>query len=160
MLLGMGGSSFVSGSAFGSSSAAIKGFPPSLHVLDSTVSGAGAFAAEASKLGQDALHRVEQIGLDVEPEHLQAIFLRSGRPRSGSRFIAITDPGSKMEQVAREEKFLYIFTDFHPSEGRYSALSDFGMIPPLQWGSMRRSSWNRLRKWWKPAHRGRRERTP
>jgi len=49
--------------------------------------------------------------------------------RAGENFIAITDPGTAMEQRAREHNFRRIF--LNPSEigGRYSALSYFGLVP-------------------------------
>ncbi len=52
----------------------------------------------------------------------------------GSRFIAVTDPGSKMEQVAREDQFRQIFAGVPSIGGRYSALSNFGMVPAAVMG--------------------------
>jgi hypothetical protein len=43
--------------------------------------------------------------------------------------VAITDPGSKMEQVARDGGFRYIFYGDPQIGGRYSALSNFGLVP-------------------------------
>ena len=51
------------------------------------------------------------------------------RTKAGSRFIAITDPGSKMQQVAETDRFRHIFFGLPSIGGRYSALSDFGMVP-------------------------------
>jgi len=48
---------------------------------------------------------------------------------AGKHFIAITDPGSKMQQIAEADGFRYIFRGVPSVGGRYSALSDFGMIP-------------------------------
>ncbi len=47
----------------------------------------------------------------------------------GSRFIAITDPGTSLEQLARERGFRKIFSSDATVGGRYSALTDFGMVP-------------------------------
>src|SRR5574341_884175 len=47
----------------------------------------------------------------------------------GSRFIAITDPGTSLEQLARERGFRKIFSADETVGGRYSALTDFGMVP-------------------------------
>jgi transaldolase/glucose-6-phosphate isomerase len=47
----------------------------------------------------------------------------------GSHFMAITDPGSKLEAFARESAFRNIFFGHAGIGGRFSALSDFGMIP-------------------------------
>jgi transaldolase/glucose-6-phosphate isomerase len=52
-----------------------------------------------------------------------------GADKVGSRFIAITDPGSKMQKVAEGDKFRHIFHGLPSIGGRYSALSNFGMIP-------------------------------
>src|SRR5207237_299549 len=46
-----------------------------------------------------------------------------------NRFIAITDPGSKMQQVAEGDRFRHVFFGWPGIGGRYSALSDFGMVP-------------------------------
>src|SRR5208282_449796 len=43
-------------------------------------------------------------------------------------FVAITDPGSKMEQVAKRDRFRYIFYGDPQIGGRYSALSNFGVV--------------------------------
>src|ERR1039458_1802897 len=52
-----------------------------------------------------------------------------GADEAGSHFVAITDPGSKMEQVAKADGFRYIFYGDPRIGGRYSALSNFGLVP-------------------------------
>ncbi len=47
----------------------------------------------------------------------------------GNHFIAITDPGSKLEGVAAKLKFRRIYHGLPSIGGRYSALSDFGLVP-------------------------------
>jgi glucose-6-phosphate isomerase len=47
----------------------------------------------------------------------------------GQRFIAITDPGSGLEQMAKDLKFRKIFINDPNIGGRYSALSLFGLVP-------------------------------
>ncbi|MBI1792931.1 MAG: bifunctional transaldolase/phosoglucose isomerase [Chloroflexi bacterium] len=47
----------------------------------------------------------------------------------GSRFIAITDPGTSLEKLARERGFRKTFSADETVGGRYSALTDFGMVP-------------------------------
>lgn len=54
---------------------------------------------------------------------------RLGKGKVGKHFIAITDPGSGLEQTARELKFRKIFLNDPNIGGRYSALSLFGMVP-------------------------------
>ncbi|HYU46625.1 MAG TPA: transaldolase, partial [Terriglobales bacterium] len=57
-----------------------------------------------------------------------------GADQAGSRFIAITDPGSQMQQVAEADHFRHIFFGLPSIGGRYSALSNFGMVPAAAMG--------------------------
>ena len=73
-------------------------------------------------------------GSTLEPNIFKQYFFERakqvvGADQAGSRFIAITDPGSKMEQVAQSDGFRHIFYGSPEIGGRYSALSDFGMVP-------------------------------
>ena len=52
----------------------------------------------------------------------------------GDQFIAITDPGSALEELAREREFAGIFPGEPTIGGRYSALSAFGMVPAALMG--------------------------
>src|SRR5262249_57241425 len=52
-----------------------------------------------------------------------------GEKEAGRRFLAITDPGSKMQQVAERDGFRRIFLGWPNIGGRYSVLSDFGLVP-------------------------------
>lgn len=47
----------------------------------------------------------------------------------GSHFVAITDPGSKLEGEATSYKFRKIFHGYPAVGGRYSVLSPFGVVP-------------------------------
>jgi transaldolase/glucose-6-phosphate isomerase len=47
----------------------------------------------------------------------------------GSRFIATTDPGTSLEALARKHNFRRVFQADESVGGRYSALTDFGMVP-------------------------------
>src|SRR4030095_160429 len=53
---------------------------------------------------------------------------------AGNRFIAITDPGSKMQNVAEGNHFRNVFPGVPSIGGRYSALSNFGMVPGAAMG--------------------------
>ena len=118
-------------------------------------------------LDAHAVHRVEQVGQHARAEHLQAVLLRarrserSAREEAGSRFIAITDPGSKLQQVAESDGFRHVFFGVPSIGGRYSALSDFGLVPAAVDGRRRRRrSSIAPRRWCTPACRrrpGRRE---
>jgi transaldolase / glucose-6-phosphate isomerase len=132
LLLGMGGSSLcpeVLRMTFGK----IKGFPE-LHVLDST-DPAQIMAIEAKVDLKSTICIVSsKSGSTLEPNIYKQYFFeriksKVGEKEAGSRFIAITDPGSKMQQVAEAEKFRRIFFGVPSIGGRYSALSNFGMIP-------------------------------
>ncbi|UCF99105.1 MAG: hypothetical protein JSV89_06100 [Spirochaetaceae bacterium] len=52
-----------------------------------------------------------------------------GLDRAGEHFVAITDPGSKLADLAREYKFRETFLNDPDIGGRYSALSYFGLVP-------------------------------
>src|SRR5208282_3167751 len=60
--------------------------------------------------------------------------LGNDKDKAGSHFIAITDPGSKMQQVAERDRFRHIFYGLPSIGGRYSALSNFGMVPAAAMG--------------------------
>ncbi len=132
LLLGMGGSSLcpeVLRLTFGK----IKGFPE-LHVLDST-DPAQIKAIEAKvDLKSTVCIVSSKSGSTLEPNIYKQYFFeriakKVGPNEVGNHFIAITDPGSKMQQVAEADKFRHIFFGVPSIGGRYSALSNFGMIP-------------------------------
>ena len=137
LLLGMGGSSLcpeVLRMTFGK----IKGFPE-LHVLDSTDS-AQIMAIEAKADLKSTFCIVSsKSGSTLEPNIYKQYFFeriksKVGDKEVGNRFIAITDPGSKMQQVAEADKFRKIFFGVPSIGGRYSALSNFGMVPAAVMG--------------------------
>jgi transaldolase/glucose-6-phosphate isomerase len=132
LLLGMGGSSLcpeVLRMTFGK----IKGFPE-LHVLDSTdPAQIGAIEAKVD-LKSTICIVSSKSGSTLEPNIYKQYFFervkaKVGEKEAGNRFIAITDPGSKMQQVAEADKFRKIFFGVPSIGGRYSALSNFGMVP-------------------------------
>jgi len=47
----------------------------------------------------------------------------------GANFVAVTDPGTSMEKLARSKGFRKIFLNPADIGGRYSALSFFGLVP-------------------------------
>src|SRR6266403_215269 len=137
LLLGMGGSSLcpeVLRLTFGK----IEGFPE-LHVLDST-DPAQIKAIEAKIDLKNTLFIVSsKSGGTLEPNiYKQYFFARVkeavGEKKAGNRFIAVTDPGSKMQHVAENDKFRHIFFGVSSIGGRYSALSNFGMVPAAVMG--------------------------
>jgi len=78
-------------------------------------------------------------GSTLEPNIFQQYFFERmtqtvGAAEAGRHFIAITDPGSKMQQVAEEHGFRRTFFGWPSIGGRYSVLSDFGMVPAAVMG--------------------------
>jgi transaldolase / glucose-6-phosphate isomerase len=132
LLLGMGGSSLcpeVLEKTFGR----IAGFPQ-LHVLDSTDPAQIKTFEQKINLAKTLFVVSSKSGTTLEPNiYKQYFFERAkqvlGAEKTGSHFIAITDPGSKLQQVAEADHFRHIFNGVPSIGGRYSALSNFGMIP-------------------------------
>lgn len=131
LLLGMGGSSLCP-EVMAKSFAHVEGFPE-LHVLDSTDPAQVLSVERRIDLAKTLFIVASKSGSTLEPNIFKQYFYeRAGR--SGSQFWAITDPGSKMEQIARDENFGRIFHGVPSIGGRYSALSDFGMVPAAAMG--------------------------
>ena len=137
LLLGMGGSS-LSPEVLRMTFGALTGWP-ALSVLDST-DPAQVRAAEARvDLGRTLCVVSSKSGTTLEPNIFKDYFFERvrdtvGPAKSGDRFIAITDPGSKLEDVARTDRFRHVFHGLPSIGGRYSALSDFGMAPAALMG--------------------------
>jgi transaldolase / glucose-6-phosphate isomerase len=137
LLLGMGGSSLcpeVLKMTFGT----IPGYPE-LHVLDSTDPAQIKAIEEKVDIAKTLFLVSSKSGSTLEPNIFKQYFFERvkhvlGTEKAGSRFIAITDPGSKMELVAQGDKFRHIFHGLASIGGRYSALSDFGMVPAALMG--------------------------
>lgn len=53
---------------------------------------------------------------------------------AGRGFVAITDPGTNLEKIARERGFRRVFLNPPDIGGRYSALSYFGLVPAALMG--------------------------
>jgi transaldolase / glucose-6-phosphate isomerase len=137
LLLGMGGSSLcpeVWKETFGR----IAGFPE-LFVLDST-DPAQIRALEARvDLARTLFIVSSKSGSTLEPNIFKAYFFDRvkqavGPDKAGNHFIAVTDPGSNLEKEARADGFRHIFAGVKSIGGRYSALSNFGMVPAAVMG--------------------------
>lgn len=137
LLLGMGGSSLcpeVLALSIGSK----EGFP-ALHVLDSTDPAQVAAIERRVELSRTLVLVASKSGTTLEPNIFKQYFyerMRSvvGPASAGKHFVAITDPGSKMQQVAEADGFRRIFFGVPSIGGRYSALSNFGMVPAAVMG--------------------------
>jgi glucose-6-phosphate isomerase len=132
LLLGMGGSSLapeVLSFTFGKQ----NNFPE-LHILDSTVPSQIREVESKIDLAKTLFFVSSKSGSTLEPNIFQAYFYDRvaqtvGRENAGKHFVAVTDPNSKMQQVAEQNNFRQIFFGDPEIGGRYSALSDFGMTP-------------------------------
>jgi transaldolase / glucose-6-phosphate isomerase len=125
VLLGMGGSSLAP-EVFRRSS------PPSegalrLHVLDSTEPVQVKAVHDAVDPEKTLFIVSSKSGGTIEPNALLAYF-RGVQP-DPRHFVAITDPGTSMAQLAEREGFRRTFLSDPEIGGRYSALSPFGIVP-------------------------------
>ena len=119
VVLGMGGSSLapeVLRRTF-----AVDGF----HVLDSTHPSAIRALEEEIEPKRTLFVAASKSGTTIETRCQLDYFLARG----GGAFAAVTDPGSELEQVARERGFAWVVPGEPTIGGRYSALSPFGMVP-------------------------------
>ncbi len=126
MLLGMGGSSLgpeVIRRSYGEVPGGMR-----LHVLDSTDPGAVLAAERAIDLDKTLFIVSSKSGGTIETlSHMRYFFERTGG--DGSRFCAVTDPGSPLAELARERGFRRVFENDPDIGGRYSVLSYFGLVP-------------------------------
>ena len=136
LLLGMGGSSLcpeVLAETFGQQ----EGFPR-LSIVDST-DPAQVRAAEGSvDLKKTVIIVSSKSGSTLEPNILKQYFMARMKDvvgdEAGKHFIAVTDPGSHLELVAKADGFRHIFYGDPQIGGRYSALSNFGIVPAAVMG--------------------------
>ncbi|MGD0223936.1 MAG: bifunctional transaldolase/phosoglucose isomerase [Terriglobia bacterium] len=131
VLLGMGGSSLcpdVCRATFGTR----PGFLP-LTVLDSTVPASVAAVEDSVDLANTLFLVSSKSGGTTETTSFFQYFhdrVRSIKgDKAGENFVAITDPGTSLEKLAKEKNFRRVFPGQPDIGGRYSALSNFGMIP-------------------------------
>lgn len=132
LLLGMGGSSLcpeVLSKTFGK----VDGYP-ALYVLDSTDPAEIKTVESKINVKRTLFIVSSKSGTTLEPNIFKEYFFElakqaSGVENAGKQFIAITDPGSKLEDVAAKDKFRHVFHGMPSIGGRYSALSDFGLVP-------------------------------
>jgi len=137
LLLGMGGSSLcpeVLRMTFGK----VAGFPE-LHVLDSTDPAQIKAFDSKIDIAKTLFFVSSKSGSTLEPNIFKQYFFERtkqavGADKAGSHFIAVTDPGSKMQQVAEGDRFRHTFFGRPSIGGRYSALSNFGMAPAAAMG--------------------------
>jgi transaldolase/glucose-6-phosphate isomerase len=133
LLMGMGGSSLcpeVLGITFGRSN---------FHILDSTVPAQIRSIENKIDLEKTLYIVASKSGSTLEPNTFKQYFFdrlsqKVGKENAGKQFVAITDPGSKMEAIAKQDGFRYIFYGKPEIGGRFSALSAFGLTAAASMG--------------------------
>ncbi len=133
VLLGMGGSSLcpdVLSKVFNVSQ---------FHVLDSTVPDQVSTVTRSVDPSEALFIVASKSGTTLEPniffDHFyEQVKASKGEAAAGKSFIAITDPGSQLEAVARERGLRNVFFGDPKIGGRFSALSVFGMAPAAAMG--------------------------
>jgi transaldolase / glucose-6-phosphate isomerase len=132
ILLGMGGSSLapeVLQDSFGNT----DGFPE-LTVLDTTNPDTIGRIRSSLDLKRTLFIVSSKSGSTIETATLMSYFWNEalnelGEAEAGKHFIAITDPGSSLEEQALQLKFRHVYLNPADIGGRYSALSYFGLVP-------------------------------
>ena len=130
-LLGMGGSSLcaeVMRSVYG-----VRDGYPQLVVMDttdeSTIAGALARLEPAKTLFLVA----SKSGGTIEPASMEKLYWQHMSAalgaRAGRHFVAVTDPGTGLAQLAEGRGYRKIFLNPPDIGGRFSALSLFGLVP-------------------------------
>lgn len=132
VVLGMGGSS-LGPEVLAETFPRKAGFPR-LHVLDSTDPAQVRAMERAIDISRTVFIVSSKSGGTTEPNAMKDYFFARvseaiGPNKAGHRFIAVTDPGSSLEKVARAQGFARIFHGEPTIGGRYSVLSPFGLVP-------------------------------
>jgi transaldolase/glucose-6-phosphate isomerase len=137
LVLGMGGSSlsaevlsqcFVPGASRAPAGPELHDGSPRLAILDSTDPAQVGAVAASFPPGEGLRVMASKSGATAEVTALLDYFWSVGRG-DGSRFIAITDPATSLEGLARKLGFRKVFAADPSVGGRYSGLTDFGMLP-------------------------------
>jgi transaldolase/glucose-6-phosphate isomerase len=132
VVLGMGGSS-LGPEVLAETFAKQPGFPK-LHVLDSTDPAQVRSLQASVNLANTLFIVSSKSGGTTEPNVMKDYFFARvsetiGAAKAGHRFIAVTDPGSSLEKVAKKQGFARTFYGDPTIGGRYSVLSPFGLVP-------------------------------
>ncbi len=138
VLLGMGGSSLTA-LVFAQVLGSAEGMPQ-LHVMDTTDPSAVLGLLERLDRRSTYFLLSSKSGTTIEPLSLYRIFRQwmddeLGRPAAGRHFIAITDPGSPLEELRRHDVMRQAVAAPANVGGRFSALSVFGLVPAAMLGA-------------------------
>lgn len=136
VLLGMGGSSLGPEVIRRSFAQPVDGLR--LHVLDSTDPNAIASLERSIDLERTLFVVSSKSGTTLETlSHFRYFHARVAeriQDDPGRRFVAVTDPGSPLTQLAREHGFRRVFENDPDIGGRYSVMSYFGLVPAALMG--------------------------
>jgi len=137
LLIGMGGT-VLGVDALARTFGKTAGFP-ALHLIDSTDPAQVQAVERALDLARTLVIVSSKSGSTLEPNALREYFFERmkaavGPAEAGRRFVAITDAGSKMQYAAEAHHFRRVFFGGGGVGGRYSALSDFGVVPAAAMG--------------------------
>jgi glucose-6-phosphate isomerase len=130
-LLGMGGSSLCAEVL--TSVCGVADGHPSLYVLDTTDERTITTVAARLDPARTLFLVSSKSGGTVEVVSLERFFWsrvsRGLGPAVGSRFVAITDPGTSLQRLAESRGYRDVFVNPADIGGRFSALSLFGLVP-------------------------------
>jgi transaldolase/glucose-6-phosphate isomerase len=137
VVLGMGGSSLCP-DVLAATFPPVPGLPR-LHVLDSTDPQQVKAMEDRVDLARTLFFVSSKSGTTLEPSILAAYFRArleavAGKDEAGSHFVAITDVGSPLIDLARHQEYRAVYAGVPSIGGRYSALSNFGMVPAAACG--------------------------
>jgi glucose-6-phosphate isomerase len=131
VLLGMGGSSLAP-EVLRSSLGVVPG-RLDLTVLDDTSPEAVRAVAAAHDPKRTLFVVSSKSGSTIEVTSFERHFHEWARAarggQAGRAFVAITDPGTPLESLARERGYRDVFHGLPDVGGRYSAISPFGLVP-------------------------------
>ena len=128
LVLGMGGSSLTAEVLSSLQAAAKIEAPLSLAILDSTDPEQVSLASGDFPPDKSLYIVASKSGGTAEVMAAFDYFWKLSNG-NGSRFIATTDPGTSLEALAQKHNFRKVFHADESVGGRYSALTDFGMVP-------------------------------
>ncbi len=128
VLLGMGGSSLAP-DVINRTLGPFKGF----HVIDSTDPDQIAGVESKIDISKTLFIVSSKSGSTLEPNIFFEYFF--DKAKNPKQFVAITDPGSNLEKLAHEKGFLAVYPGVKTIGGRYSALSNFGLVPAALMGA-------------------------
>ncbi|MGC2758477.1 glucose-6-phosphate isomerase, partial [Candidatus Binatus sp.] len=131
VLLGMGGSS-QSAELFATTFPSAPRYPK-LHVLDTTVPEAIRSLDRNIDISKTLFVVASKTGETIETlSHFKSFFervkVKSSNP-AGSHFIAITDPGTRLAAIAKENRFRRVFLNPPDIVGCFAVISYFGLVP-------------------------------